>query len=93
MTNETDVPIAPNGDTEPAPPASDPTPVLTAIDRVEAVMVEESRALRGALSALRTTVLDHYHAIQSRVDQHAKRLARIEGHLQLPPMDHDLDAP
>jgi hypothetical protein len=56
-------------------------------------MVEESRALRGALSALRTTVLDHYHAIQSRVDQHAKRLARIEGHLQLPPMDHDLDAP
>lgn len=61
-------------------------PVLDAVSHLETVVAENDRTIKGALSGLRTTVLQHYHAMQSRLDEHAREIRQIKDFLRLPPL-------
>lgn len=61
-------------------------PMLAAIDRLDHVVKRENDTTRAAISSLRSEMLLHYHAVQMRADDHARRIARIEDSLSLPPL-------
>jgi hypothetical protein len=69
---------------------TDEVPSLeTLLNAVEAVRVEVAanhEVLGKALTSLRTLVIQYYTAVQTRADDHARRLSRIEGALSLPPL-------
>jgi hypothetical protein len=64
-------------------------PILAGLDRLEGVVDEQDRTIKAAITALRQTMIDHYTAVQTRVDDHARRIQRIEGLLLLDPIEPD----
>lgn len=71
-------------------PEEFPLRVTAALDRLEGIVEENERTIKSAISSLRTMVLQHYHAVQARLDDHARDLARIRdalGLAPLPPVD------
>lgn len=79
----------------PAPRDTEPDalkPVLEGLKHVEDRVREHESTISAALSALRTLILQHYSAVQTRADYHARRLQRIETVLSLPPLPEDAAA-
>lgn len=67
-------------------PEEFPLRISAAIDRLEGVVEENERTIKSAISGLRSLVLEHYAAVQSRLDWHARRIQRLEDGAGLPPM-------
>ena len=60
--------------------------LAAAVTRLESSIREQGQTTRAALSSLRTLVLQHYHAVQSRLDEHARDLRDLRRHLGLAPL-------
>lgn len=67
-------------------------PILAAVDHLQGVVDENDRTIKSALLSLKTLIVQHYHATQSRLDDHARQLRRLNDMHALPPLEPD-DAP